>query len=578
MSEVATDTLPIADRATVMRRAVAMVRQFRGRIAAIVLVHAAAVVCGLLPPVILGMIVDRIMAGQQIALAESVGVIIAALAVNAILAFTATNWAFALGERIFSVLRMEFSSSLLDMPIREVEAVDSGEVLSRSTSDMDAIAEISRTGIPEVLVGTISVAMTIGFAFVLDPLVAIGCLVGFPFVILSTRWYVRRATAAYAEQLATRASVGSDIAETIRGHDVVEVHRLGDSREKIMRRSVVRALEKGGVPIGLEQRWFPVVQVGYNLPLLAVLAWGAYLTWTGHATVGSVAAIALYMRSILPPLDDLVYWFGESQSATAALARILGVTTIPADPAATRATRTPDHVVQLDKVSFGYGNAANVLTDIDLIVSQGERVCVVGASGAGKTTLALLLAGVLTPRSGAVRMTGRAMLVAQEDHVFHGTVRDNLTLARGDASDIDLWSALTAAGCDGWVRGLDNTLDTMLGEDAHELTPAQARQLSLARLFLNQPEVLLLDEATAGLSDAESHQFESALTTAMSHSTVIQIAHDLWSAQVADRVIVMDSGNIVESGAPNELLERDSVYAGLHRAWRNVDDHMGRAQ
>lgn len=575
MSELA-GALPIADRRSVVQRATALVRQFRGRLAAIVGVHAAAALSGLLPPAVLGMIVDRIVAGEKIDLAAWVGLIAAASVVSAVLAFTATNWAFALGERIFSILRMDFSSGLLGMPVREVEAVDPGEVLSRATSDMDAIEEVARTGIPETLVGTVTVVITLGFAFVLNPLVALGCLVGLPIIAFSTRWYARRATSAYGDQLAARAAVAGEVAETVRGHDVVESHGLGAARERAVRRGIVRALDKAAVPIWLEQRWFPVVQLGFNLPLLVVLAWGAYLVRSGHASIGSVAAIALYIRSIQAPLDDVIYWFTESQAATAAMGRILGVTTVPPMTTTTSATTDPQHAVELDRVSFAYGNAGDVLTDLDFTVRKGERVCVVGASGAGKTTLSLLLAGVLTARAGQVRVTGRVTLVAQEDHVFHGTVRDNLTLARADASDADLWSALTAAGADGWVRGLDEALETMVGKESYEPTPAQARQLALARLFLNRPEVLLLDEATAGLSDAESLQFESALATAMPDSTVIQIAHDLWAAEPADRVVVMDNGNIVESGTHAALLARDGFYAELYRAWRSAEDHVGR--
>ncbi|WP_167736447.1 ABC transporter ATP-binding protein [Nocardioides sp. 1609] len=568
--------LPIAGPDAVRRRAAALVRQFRGRLVAVVAVHAVAVLCGLLPPALLGLIVDRISAGRGVELPVVVALIAAALVLSAGLAFTATTWAFALGERVFAILRMDFSAALLDLPVRQVEAVDPGDVLSRSTSDMDAISEIVRTGVPETLVGTVSVTMTVAFAFVLDPLVALGCLVGTPFIVISTRWYVRRATTAYAGQLSSRAAAAGAISETVRGHEVVESHDLGAAREEVVRRSIARALDKAGVPIWLEQRWFPVVQLGYNLPVLVVLAWGAYLVRSDQTTIGAVAAIALYMRSVLTPLDDLIYWFGESQSATAAMGRILGVTEAGGDDVRAAKTLDPAHAVELDHVSFAYGTSGDALTDLDLTVRRGERVCVVGASGAGKTTLSMLLAGVLSPRAGAVRVSGRVVLVAQEDHIFHGSLRDNLTLARPEADDGALWRALEHAGADGWVRNLDGGLNIALGGDAHDPTPAQARQLALARLFLHEPEVLLLDEATAGLTEAETKQFETALAVALPGSTVIQVAHDLWAAELADTVVVIDEGRLVESGTHRALLAQAGPYSALHRAWRAADEHLGR--
>ncbi len=574
--------LPVAGPEVVRRRSAALVRQFRGRLAAVVAVHAGAALCGLLPPALLGLMVDRIAAGRDVELVAVVAAITAALVLNAALMLTATTWAFALGERIFAILRMDFSAGLLELPLHDVEAVDPGDVLSRSTSDMDAISEIVRTGVPETIIGTVSVTMTFAFAFVLDPLVAVGCLVGLPFIVLSTRWYVRRAPIAYAEQLSSRADAAGAISETVRGHDVVISHDLGAAREDVVRRSIARSLDKADVPIRLEQRWFPVVQLGYNLPVLVVLAWGTYLVRTDHTTIGAVAAIVLYMRSVLTPLDDLIYWFGESQSATAALGRILGVTwagggASVGDPGPPREP-SADHAIEVDGVSFAYGVGGDVLTDLDLTVRRGERVCVVGASGAGKTTLSMLLAGVLTPRAGAVRVGGRVVLLAQEDHVFHGSLRDNLTLARPEGDDAALWRALEHAGADGWACDLDEGLDTVLGGDAHDLTPAQARQLSLARLFLHEPEVLILDEATAGLTDAESRRFEEALDVALPGTTVVQVAHDLWAAEPADRVVVIDEGRIVESGAHEVLLDADGPYAMLYRAWRSAEDHVGRAQ
>ncbi len=295
-----------------------------------------------------------------------------------------------------------------------------------------------------------------------------------------------------------------------------------------------------------------------------VLGWGAWLVSQGRAEIGEVAAIALYLRAILTPLDDLIYWFGEAQPAGVALARILGA---EAEASGSEEQTGPggDGVVRLEGVGYAYARGIEVLHDVDLDLRSGERLCVVGASGAGKTTLALLLAGVLTPTSGrVVPGADRPVLVAQEDHVFYGTVRDNLTLARTDGGDEQLWEALRAAGADGWVEDLD----TALGDDGYPPTPAQSRQLSLARLFLARPRVLILDEATAGLSAAEVDRFEDALPVALAGTTVVQIAHDLSAAARSDRVVLLEHGRITASGTHTELLAAGGGYAQLWHAWQ----------
>lgn len=578
-----TRTLPVAEAHRVKRSVRELLSRFRGRLTAIVLVHAGATICGLVPPLVLGEIIDKVSSGQELSLLHSASLIAAALLVGAVLEFTAAKWSFVLGERVFSILRMQFLTGLLAMPLRRVERADAGEILSRSTSDMDALQEVTRTGLPETIVGSVTTAMTLGCAFVINPLLALGCLVGFPPMILATRWYVRRAEKAYGDELEARAAVSSQVTESVRGHEVVETLNLETVRKNSASRAVARAVETAREPIRLEQHAFPVIQVGYHLPLLVVVGWGAWLVRAGSAEVGQVAAVALYMRAILSPLDDLIYWFGEAQPARAALARILGVAGETAAPERAvlreHAALEPHEALSVQQLSFGYVDGTSVLDKIDLTVRTGERVCVVGASGAGKTTLALLLAGILTPLSGSIRVadSGGAdeahldvVLMTQEDHVFGGTVADNLTLVREDASEAAIWAALEAVGAEGWVKSLDDSLETRLGADAHTLTPAQARQLSLARLVLMRPKILILDEATAGLSEEESKQFATLLPTVLQDTTVIQVAHDLWAAHNSDQVIVMEDGSIVERGSHAELLSSDGVYTRLWNSWRSA--------
>ena len=575
-----TERLPIAGGPEVRRDAAALLRRYRGSLAVVLGLNGLAAVAGLVGPWLLGRLVEAVKEGTTTAHVDR---LIALLAV-AVLAQTVLTWfarrsSFVLSERVFAQLREDFMRQVLALPLSVVERAGTGDLVSRTTADVDTLARTVRFAIPETLISAVTVLLTVVAAFVVSPLAALSCIVGLPGILIGMRWYLRRAPAGYLWERAAYATMTGTVGETVDGGRTIEALGLGRRRVARIDADLADAYRAERRTLYLRTVLFPTVQVAYVLPVAVTLVWGGWLVSTGRASIGEVTAVALYVQQLADPVDRLISWLDEIQVGATSFARLVGVTQVPDDRVATG--EEPEHErLRASDVRYAYVHGRDVLHGLDLDLEPGERIAVVGPSGAGKSTLGRLLAGIHPPRTGSVEvgdvrlvdleletLRREVALVTQEQHVFVGTIADNLRLARVDAGDDDLLAALEAVDAREWVEALPDGLETVVGAGGYPLSPPQQQQVALARLVLADPHTLVLDEATSLLDPRAARHLERSLASVLEGRTVVAIAHRLQAAHDADRVAVVEDGKLTELGSHDELVDRDGSYAALWESW-----------
>jgi len=565
-----------------LRRLWRMLRPYRRPVAGAVTLLAFQTGCLLAGPMLVKRGIDKgLKAGNAGVLNQTALFYLGVALIALVLGRFAILVVAKVGEAFLRDLRVGVFDHLMKLGLDFFEKEKTGRLVARMTSDVDAMQELVQMGLTAFVQNIMLFTGAVIAIFILSWQLALCTLVLVPPLIVGSRWFRNAANRAYLE---VRERVGHNLGTLQEGLAGVRVVQAFGQETAYTSRfeETNEALHDANVETArITVRYFPFVEYLGVIGVATIVGIGGWFTDRGIVTVGTVAAFVLYLNNLFEPIQQLSQIYNTVQSAGAALNKLFGVLDTP--PSISERAAAVDlpatGAIVVDDVSFGYG-AELVLRDVSLEIVPGERLALVGPTGAGKSTLAKLIARFYDPRSGAVRFGGvdlrdatleslrsRIVVVPQEGYLFTGTIRDNVRVGRPAASNHEVEDALAELGILDHFKALPDGLDTEVRERGSRLSAGERQLVSLARAALADPSVLVLDEATSNLDPGTERTVELALEQLTEHRTVIVVAHRLSTAARADRVAVIDAGRLVELGTHEELVGREGRYATLFASW-----------